>query len=75
MVEMVTDRFAYFTNMNLSYPGQLTTKAIALSVGCKITVNADTRTAGAELHVELLSTSGYRLHGWDQTNAVRHHRY
>lgn len=70
MVEMVPDRFAYFTNLNVSYPGQLTTKPIAIAASCNITVNADASAAGAEVRVELLSSSGYRLRGYDQTAAL-----
>jgi hypothetical protein len=80
VVAMTTDRFAYFTNLNLSYPGQLTTKPFSIggtsggSKGCRITVNADTTAqaagAGAELRIELLSASGYRLHGWSKASAL-----
>ena len=52
MVEMTTDRFAYFTNLNDAYPGQLTTKPVALGA-CKITINADTTGKGSAAPTQL----------------------
>ena len=72
MAEMHTDRFACLTNLDPAYPGQLTTKPVNITAtSCRLTVNADTNTSvDAELTVELLSRTGYRLHGYDQSSAV-----
>jgi len=83
MVEMTTDRFAFFTNTHIGYPGQLTTKPITIPQNrdCVLTANADTTIQGVHdgsnsgnasaptLRIELLSASGYRLHGFDAASA------
>eukprot|EP01050_Picozoa_sp_SAG11_P033884 SAG11_NODE_11719_length_742_cov_1.122862_2_plen_129_part_01 len=62
--------FAFFTNLNTSYPGQLTTKPIAIGPHCALSLNADASRPGAELRLELLSPAGYRLRGWGEAEAT-----
>ena len=75
MVEMTRDRFACLTNINAAFPGQVTTKPFAINATCAITVNAETLSRAAPnitatVRIELLSSAGYKLRGYDAASAV-----
>lgn len=68
IASMPVDRFVALQPLNAKYPAQVTTKPLLLSPSSCLTANVDARSGS--VRVELLTTSGYRVHGYEAANAT-----
>ena len=69
---MDTDRFAYLSPLNISFPAQVTMKPQDMSSVCAISANVNASGSSetpASFKLELLSETGYRVDGFSAANA------
>jgi len=70
LATMRTNGFAYLTPQNVTYPAQVTMKAVSLEGVCGFSVNVDVSDESASLKLELLSHTGYVIDGYSQAKAI-----